>query len=142
MLTIIRCYDSFVEKEILEKARANLSQFQNLKFIFNNFASFSFNNSHNKNTVFGKCIKGDINSMDYLKRLEKALSNLIAKKKLAIKTNRRVNTEFIKRMTSNEPWHFSSAISDFRRQSRNDKTSFLSSCLRLALSFGQNDCLK
>ena len=112
MLTIIRCYDSFVKKETIEKARANLSQFQNLNFVFNNFASLSFNNSHNKNTVFGKCIKGDINSIDYLKRLEKALSNLIAKKKLVIKTDRRVNTKFIKRMTSNEPWHFSSVISE------------------------------
>jgi hypothetical protein len=102
MLTIIRCYDSFVKKEILEKARANLSQFQNLNSIFNNFASFSFKSFHNKNTVFGECIKGDINSMDYLSRLEKALSNLTAKKKLIIKTDRRVNTEFIKKMTSND----------------------------------------
>ncbi|CAN5515591.1 hypothetical protein BH18THE2_BH18THE2_22240 [soil metagenome] len=112
MLTIIRCNDSFVEKEILEKARANLSQFPNLNFIFNNFASFSFNNSHNKNTVFRICIRGDSNSIDYLKRLENALSNLIAQKKLVIRTDGQDNTKFIKRMTSNDPWDFSSVISE------------------------------
>ena len=112
MLTIIRCNDSFVEEEILYKARVKLSQFNNLQFVFNNFEDFKFDSSHNKNTVFVKCIKGDSNSVDYLRRMEKALCNLIDKKKLFIKRNGQVNTKFINRMTSSEPWDFCSVISE------------------------------
>src|SRR5215216_3478085 len=112
MLTIIRCNDSIVEEEILEKARVNLSQFDNLRFIFNNFEDSKFDSSHNKNTVFVKCIRGDSNSIDYLRRMEKALCNLIDKKKLFIKRNGQVNTKFINRITSSDPWNFSSVISE------------------------------
>jgi hypothetical protein len=112
MLTIIRCNDSVVEEEILEKARDNLSQFKNLKFIFNNFEDSKFNSSHNKNTVFVRCIIGNSSSMDYLNRMENAVCNLIDKKKLFIKRNGQLNTKFINRMTSSDPWSFFSVISE------------------------------
>src|SRR5215207_481920 len=112
MLTIIRCNDSIVEEEVLEKARVNLSQFDNLRFIFNNFGDSKFDSSHNKNTVFVKCIRGDSNSIDYLRRMEKALCNLIDKKKLFIKRNGQVNTKFVNRITSSDPWNFSSVVSE------------------------------
>jgi len=101
-----------VEEEVLEKARVNLSQFDNLRFIFNNFGDSKFDSSHNKNTVFVKCIRGDSNSIDYLRRMEKALCNLIDKKKLFIKRNGQVNTKFVNRITSSDPWNFSSVVSE------------------------------
>jgi hypothetical protein len=55
---------------------------------------------------------GDSNSPDYLQRLEKALCHLIEQKKLFIKTDGQINTKFKRRMTSNDPWNFSSIISE------------------------------
>jgi hypothetical protein len=101
-----------VEEEILVKARDKLSQFKNLRFIFNNFEDSKFNSSHNKNTVFIRCIRGNSNSIDYLHRMENALCNLIVKKKLFIKKNGQVNTKLINRITSSDPWNFSSVISE------------------------------
>lgn len=112
MLTIIRCNDSFVKDLVLKKAKLSLSQFHNLKSIFGNFEDSKFDSPHNKNTVFVRCMMGDYNSLAYLRRLEKALCKLIDQKRLFIKRNGQVNTEFINRMTSSDPWNFSSVISE------------------------------
>lgn len=112
MLTIIRCNDSFGEKEILGRARANLKQFSNLHFIFNNFESFPSNNFNNKNIIFKKCAQGDSNARDFLQRVERALCHLIDQKKLFINSYGQVNTKFIMRMTSSSPWDFFSVISE------------------------------
>ena len=112
MLTITRCSNAITEEQILEKARGILSQFDHLRFIFNGFEDAKFYSINNKNIVFVKCIRGDTNSVDYLRRIENALSNLIVQKKLFLKRNEQVNTKFMNRITSSDRSDFLSVISE------------------------------
>jgi hypothetical protein len=114
MLTIIRCENDFVEDDLLDKARDQLNQFQNLNLIFDNFKDPSFKDKDNTNIVFKMCINSssNYNFLNYLQRLEIALANLTNHRKLYIRDKERINKKFINRMTSSNPSDFSPVISE------------------------------
>src|SRR5438132_13119735 len=107
MLTVIRCNSDFVDDDTLQQAKEKLQQFHKLNWVFNNFDNPSFSNYHNSNTVFRNCLRPDNDSFHYLRRIENALINLIEHDKLSTIHN----TKFIKRITSDVPGDFVSAIS-------------------------------